>query len=54
MRGPGTMLPESTLLLMPVLMRSCFEGAGGVGRLISTELGDKLAPHGLVGLAGAG
>ena len=52
--GPGTTLPESTLLRMPVLMRDCVEGAGGVVRLISTELGDKLTPRGLVGLVGAG
>ena len=52
--GPGTMLPESTVLLMPLLMRGCVEGAGGVGRLISTELGYKLAPRGLVSLEGTG
>ena len=38
--GPGPTLPESTLLPVPVLTRDW------VGRLISIELGDKLAPHG--------
>ena len=51
---PGPMLPESTLLLVPVLTRDWVEVAGGVDRLISTEFGDKLSPSGLVDLAGAG
>ena len=37
--GPGSTLPESMLLLLlPVLKCGCVKGAGGVGRLISTEL----------------
>ena len=47
--GPGTTLPESTLLLMHVLTRDWVEGAGGMG-----SLRDKLAPGGLVDLVGDG
>ena len=46
------------LLLLPVLECGCVKGAGGVGRLISTELSSdvgNLSPRGLVeGLIGAG
>ena len=53
--GPGSILPESMLLLLPVLKCGCVKGAGGVGRTISTELWRNLSPRGLVlGLAGAG
>ena len=55
--GPGSMLPASMLLPLPVLRSGCVKGAGGVGRLISTELclaWGNLSPHGLVvGLAGS-
>ena len=46
--GPGPMLPGSALLPVPVLTRDW------MGRLISIELEDKLAPRGLMGLVGAG
>ena len=36
--GPGSMLPVSMLLPLPMLRCGCFKGAGGVGRVISTEL----------------
>ena len=35
--GPGSMLTVS-MLLLPVLRCDCVKGAGGVGRVISTEL----------------
>ena len=42
-------------MLLPVLTCGCVNGAGGVGRLISTELGGNLSARGLVlGLAVAG
>ena len=53
--GPGSTLPESMLLPLPVLKCGCVMAAGGVGRMISTELWGNLSPRGLVlGLAGAG
>ena len=55
--GPGSTLPVSMLLPLPVLRCGCVKGAGGVGRLISTELcceGGNLSSRGMVeGLAGA-
>ena len=45
--GPGPMLPSA---LLPVLVLT----RDWVGRLISIELGDKLAPRGLMGLVGTG
>ena len=35
--GPGSMLPASMLLPLPVFRCGCVKGAGGVGKLISTE-----------------
>ena len=52
--SPGTTLPEFKLLLMPVLRRGCVKGAAGVGKSISTELGNNLSPRGLTGLASIG
>ena len=55
--GPGSMLPVSMLLPLPVLKCGGVKGTCGVGRLISTELcceGGNLSCRGLVeGLAGA-
>ena len=36
--GPGTTLPVSMLMPLPVLSCGCVKGAGRVGRLISTKL----------------
>ena len=50
--GPGSTVPTSMLLLLrPVLRCGCVEGAGLVGRLISTQLcfeGDNRTAHGLL------
>ena len=49
--GPGSTLPISMLLPLPVLRFGCVKGAGGVGQLISTELcyeGGNLTSRGLL------
>ena len=54
--GQGSTLPVSILLLLQTLTCGCINGAGGVGRVISTELrfdGENLTSCGLLeGLAG--